>query len=98
MPTALPWCLPPPEQRRSNDSDFPFRQDSYLHYLTGFPEPEAVLVLNGREQSSTLYCRNKDPLREIWDGFRYGPKRPKKPLSWMQRVASTNGKMRFRQP
>ena len=66
-----------PEQRRSNDSDFPFRQDSYLHYLTGFPEPEAVLVLNGREQSSTLYCRNKDPLREIWDGFRYGPEAAK---------------------
>lgn len=61
-----------PEQRRSNDTEFPFRQDSYLHYLTGFTEPEAVLVLNGREQTSTLYCRDKNELREIWDGFRYG--------------------------
>ncbi len=66
-----------PEQRRSNDSFFPFRQDSYLYYLTGFNEPEAVLVLNGREQSSTLYCRRKDPLRETWDGFRYGPEAAK---------------------
>ena len=36
-----------PEQRRSNDTEFPFRQDSYFHYLSGFPEPEAVIVLDG---------------------------------------------------
>ena len=66
-----------PEQRRSNDSDFPFRQDSHLHYLTGFPEPQAVLVLDGAAKTSTLYCRDKDALREIWDGFRYGPEAAK---------------------
>ena len=43
-----------PEQRRSNDTDFPFRQDSYFHYLSGFPEPEAILVLDGAEGISTL--------------------------------------------
>ncbi|MCS4533568.1 aminopeptidase P N-terminal domain-containing protein [Neisseria montereyensis] len=62
-----------PEQRRSNDTTFPFRQDSYFHYLTGFPEPESVLVLDGAAQTATLYCRDKDPLRETWEGFRYGP-------------------------
>ena len=61
-----------PEQRRSNDTEFPFRQDSYFHYLSGFPEPEAVIVLDGAAQTSTLYCRDKDALHEIWHGFRYG--------------------------
>lgn len=61
-----------PEQRRSNDTEYPFRQDSYFHYLTGFPEPGAALILNGREHTSTLLCRNKDPEHEIWNGFRYG--------------------------
>jgi Xaa-Pro aminopeptidase len=63
-----------PEQARNRDSQFPYRYDSYFYYLTGFPEPEAVLVLiagdNGR---SILFCRDKDVERETWDGFRYGP-------------------------
>ena len=72
-PDGLAVLFAAPEQRRSNDTDFPFRQDSYFHYLSGFPEPEAVIVLDGAKGSSTLYCRGKDPLRETWDGFRYGP-------------------------
>lgn len=76
-PEGIAIVFAAPEQRRSNDSNFPFRQDSYLHYLTGFPEPEAVLVLDGAAHSSTLYCRDKDALREIWDGFRYGPEAAK---------------------
>ncbi|PSJ79424.1 aminopeptidase P N-terminal domain-containing protein [Neisseria iguanae] len=62
-----------PEQRRSNDTQFPFRQDSYFHYLTGFDEPQAVLLLDGTTQKSILFCREKDALSEIWNGFRYGP-------------------------
>ncbi|MDO4640450.1 MAG: aminopeptidase P N-terminal domain-containing protein [Neisseria sp.] len=62
-----------PEQRRSNDTQYPYRQDSYLYYLSGFPEPESVLLLDGKTGRSTLFCREKDPLRETWDGFRYGP-------------------------
>lgn len=62
-----------PEQRRSNDTEYPFRQDSYFHYLTGFPETESALILNGQEQSATLLCRHKDLDAEIWHGFRYGP-------------------------
>ncbi|MBI3937002.1 MAG: aminopeptidase P N-terminal domain-containing protein [Betaproteobacteria bacterium] len=63
-----------PERARSRDSHYPYRFDSYFHYLTGFGEPEAVLVLvAGAHAASTLFCREKDQEREIWDGFRYGP-------------------------
>ncbi|MEJ5211172.1 MAG: Xaa-Pro aminopeptidase [Burkholderiales bacterium] len=63
-----------PERPRNRDSHYPYRFDSYFHYLTGFPEPEAVLVLvvNGGVKS-ILFCRDRDEEREIWDGFRYGP-------------------------
>jgi len=63
-----------PERRRNRDSHFPYRYDSYFYYLTGFPEPAAVLVLvAGADPKSILFCRDKDIEREIWDGFRYGP-------------------------
>lgn len=63
-----------PERARNRDSSYPFRFDSYFHYLSGFPEPESVLVLvAGSEPKSILFCREKDTEREIWDGFRYGP-------------------------
>jgi Xaa-Pro aminopeptidase len=63
-----------PERVRNRDSHFPYRFDSYFYYLTGFIEPEAVLVLiAGSAPRSILFCRNRDPEREIWDGFRYGP-------------------------
>jgi Xaa-Pro aminopeptidase len=63
-----------PERLRNRDAHFPYRFDSYFYYLTGFTEPEAVLVLTGGETPrSLLFCRDKDVEREIWDGFRYGP-------------------------
>ncbi len=62
-----------PEMRRSNDTFYPYRQDSDFFYLTGFNEPEAMLVLNGYTGESILFCRDKHPERETWDGFRYGP-------------------------
>jgi Xaa-Pro aminopeptidase len=60
---------------RNRDTDYAFRQDSDFYYLSGFPEPEAVLVLiPGRAHGETiLFCRERDPLREIWDGYRAGP-------------------------
>src|SRR5512137_356018 len=64
-----------PEVARNRDSLFPYRADSYCHYLAGFPEPEAVVALvagpDGDRQ--ILFCREKNEEREIWDGFRYGP-------------------------
>ncbi len=64
-----------PERLRNRDAHFPFRFDSYFHYLTGFPEPEAVVVVVAGEDTpkSLLFCRDKDLEREIWDGFRHGP-------------------------
>ncbi|HEX7952397.1 MAG TPA: aminopeptidase P N-terminal domain-containing protein [Burkholderiales bacterium] len=63
-----------PERLRNRDSSYAFRFDSYFHYLTGFPEPEAVLVLvAGPLRKSILFLREKDLEREIWDGYRYGP-------------------------
>jgi Xaa-Pro aminopeptidase len=70
LPTA-------PESRRNGDSEYPYRHDSYFYYLTGFTEPESVLVLvagrAGRPARSILFCREKNVEREIWDGYRYGP-------------------------
>ena len=63
-----------PERARNRDTHYAYRPDSYFHYLCGFPEPEAVLVIvGGDEPHSVLFCRDKDLEREIWDGFRYGP-------------------------
>jgi len=62
------------ETLRNRDSHFPYRYDSYFHYLSGFGEPEAVLVLiAGDTPKSILFCREKNPEREVWDGFRFGP-------------------------
>lgn len=62
------------EAVRNRDSHYPYRFDSYFYYLTGFKEPEAVVVLiAGKENKSVLFCREKHEEREIWDGFRYGP-------------------------
>ena len=67
-----------PEVIRNRDAHHPYRFDSYFWYLTAFPEPEAVLVLvGGQRPKSILFCREKNAEREIWDGFRYGPKAAK---------------------
>ena len=61
-----------PERVRNRDTHFPYRFDSHFYYLTGFPEPEAALVVTA-EGRSILFCRQKNEEREIWDGFRHGP-------------------------
>ncbi|MDP9108247.1 MAG: aminopeptidase P N-terminal domain-containing protein [Pseudomonadota bacterium] len=63
-----------PEVFRNSDVEYPYRHDSSFFYLTGFVEPDAVLVLvAGAQPQSILFCRAKDPAREIWDGVRRGP-------------------------
>jgi Xaa-Pro aminopeptidase len=63
-----------PEVKRNSDADYPYRHDSYFYYLSGFTEPEAVIVLvAGKTARSILFCREKNLEREIWDGYRYGP-------------------------
>jgi Xaa-Pro aminopeptidase len=63
------------EKVRSRDTLFDYRPESDLYYLTGFVEPEAVAVLvPGRPQGEfLLFCRERDPERELWDGKRLGP-------------------------
>src|ERR1043166_8197337 len=63
-----------PERLRNRDTHYGYRFDSYFYYLTGFDEPDGVLVMiAGAQPRSILFCRAKDPEREIWDGFRHGP-------------------------
>ncbi len=62
---------------RNRDTEYLFRQDSDFHYLTGFTEPDAVLVLApGREHGEViLFCRDRDARAELYDGERLGPER-----------------------
>lgn len=68
LPTAV-------EHVRNRDVEYPFRPDSDFYYLTGFHEPEAVLVLlPGRKHGEfILFCRDRDLEKETWHGRRMGP-------------------------
>lgn len=71
------------EQIRNKDCHYPFRQDSYFWYLTGFNEPDSILLLvkkQGQGQS-ILFLRAKDPLMETWNGRRLGVENAPKTLS-----------------
>lgn len=59
---------------RNGDVDYQFRADSDFYYLSGFNEPEAVLVISpGRSQGEyVLFCREKDVKHEMWHGRRHG--------------------------
>lgn len=62
------------EKCRNNDCTYPFRQDSYFWYLTGFNEPNAALLLLKTEQTekAIIFLRPRDPLLETWNGRRLG--------------------------
>ncbi len=64
-----------PEKSRNSDVSYHYRPDSDFFYLTGFAEPDAVAVLiPGRPQAEyVLFVRDRDPVRETWDGRRAGP-------------------------
>ena len=70
------------ELSRNRDSEFPYRHDSDFFYLSGFEEPGATLVIKVDQNSEEthLFCRPKDPEREIWDGIRLGPEAAPKML------------------
>jgi Xaa-Pro aminopeptidase len=63
-----------PVKRRNGDVEYGYRQDSDFHFLTGFPEPDAVAVLipHRPQGEYVLFCRDRDPARERWDGDRAG--------------------------
>jgi Xaa-Pro aminopeptidase len=63
-----------PEYTRNPDVNYDYRQETNLYYTTGFEEPESVFVFRpGQKPETVLFVRPKDPLRETWDGFRFGP-------------------------
>lgn len=73
-PDAVAVVTTAPESVRNRDVHFPYRPDSDFYYLTHFAEPRAVAVLcPGRPQGEyVLFCRERDPEREVWDGVRAG--------------------------
>lgn len=81
MPAGIAIIPTAAEQLRNRDAHYPYRFDSYFYYLTGFREPESVLVIIAATDKTPvkqiLFCREKDQEREIWDGFRYGPEAAK---------------------
>ena len=64
-----------PEKIRSRDTEYAYRQDSDFYYLSGFVEPEAVLALipGRRHGEFVMFCRERDPEKELWNGYRQGP-------------------------
>lgn len=71
------------EKRRNNDCTFPFRQDSYFWYLTGFNEPNAALLLvkTAQSEKTIILLRPRDPLLETWNGRRLGIERASEKLN-----------------
>ena len=71
-----------PQRTRSNDTEYPYRQDSDFYYLTGFTEDDAVLALiPGRKQGEVvMFCQPKDKTKELWTGILTGPEQAKSRL------------------
>jgi len=75
---------------RNADVDYPFRQESNFLYLTGFTEPDALLVVTGGASSrSILFCNAKNAEKEIWTGKRFGPEAALKEFGFDQTFATT---------
>jgi len=64
---------------RSHDTEYRYRQDNDLYYLTGFPEPEALCLLSPQHDTERfiLFVRPRDKDREVWTGRRFGAERAK---------------------
>src|SRR5580704_6572211 len=71
-PSAVAVLPAAPVFVRNNDVEHEYRQDSDFFYMTGFDEPESVLVLDAKDRKVTLFVRPRDRDREVWDGPRAG--------------------------
>jgi Xaa-Pro aminopeptidase len=85
-----------PDYIRNNDVHHPYRQDTNLYYLTGFDEPETILLFRpGMTPETVMFVRERNRERETWDGFRYGPEGVEKefradkayPISEFEKIA-----------
>lgn len=81
-PNSIALLCAAPLATRSNDTEYPYRQNSDFYYLTGFVEHDAVLALiPGRKQGEVvLFCQEKDRTRELWTGILMGPEQAIKQL------------------
>jgi len=79
-PNSFGVVLSAKPQTRSNDTEFPYRQNSNFYYLTGFKEDNAALVIvKSKKKSKTyLFVQKKDKTMELWTGKRVGEKKAKK--------------------
>ena len=85
-----------PERLRNRDSHHLYRFDSYFWYLSGFREPEAVIVLvGGKTPRSILFCRAKNVEREVWEGYRYGPEAARDAFAFDEAFAFSEFDARF---
>lgn len=90
-PASAAVIFSAPETTRSADSDYPYRQNSDFWYLTGFNEPEAVLVLIKSDEThnhSVLFNRVRDLTAEIWFGRRLGKTPRRRSWAWIARCRS----------
>jgi len=79
-----------PVRNRANDVDYVYHQDPNFYYLTGYREPDAVLVIfsedqtnpDGKTYNEILYVRKRDPDREQWTGRRLGVEGAKEQLGF----------------
>lgn len=79
-----------PERNRSNDVDYVYHQDPNFYYLTGYAEPNCVLVIfsenqidkEGKSFNEILYVQEKNPKKEQWTGIRMGVEVAKKELGF----------------
>ena len=82
---SIAFFFTSPIMKRSNDTDFMYHQDPNFYYLSGWREPHGVLVIFKDDQqddnglfNETLYVREKNEYREMWDGRRLGLQGAKK--------------------
>jgi Xaa-Pro aminopeptidase len=76
---------------RNGDIDYPFRQESNFLYLTGFTEPDAMLVITGgTTPRSILFCNPKNAEQEIWTGKRFGPEAAQKEFGFIRTFANAD--------
>lgn len=87
-PNSVAVFFANPERIRNNDTDFQYAQDPNFYYLTGYPEPNALLVItkdevavNGRKGTEFFFAQERNPQREAWTGRRLGKEGAEKELA-----------------
>lgn len=87
--------LAAPERVRANDVNYIYHQDPNFYYLTGCTEPESALILSkdpltlpdGSKANEVIFVRNRDAVREVWNGYRLGPEGAKSILGFSEAFA-----------